>query len=96
MNAGVGANVAKAVFENGQMLLVLPRDEKAYAGAETPDTLRRLLGLPLPMRMNRLNDFLADAIFPLLTSPPRSATSPEVTATSSTATEVTAEAANWS
>ena len=59
VNAGVGANVAKAVFENGQMLLVLPRDEKAYAGTETPDTLRRLLGLPLPMRMNRLNDFLA-------------------------------------
>ncbi len=59
VNAGVGANVAKAVFENGQMLLVLPRDQKAYAGAETPETLRRLLGLPLPMRMNRLNDFLA-------------------------------------
>ena len=59
VNAGVGANIAKAVFENGQMLLVLPKDQKAYAGAETPDTLRRLLGLPLPMRMNRLNDFLA-------------------------------------
>ncbi len=59
VNAGVGANVAKAVFENGQMLLVLPRDQKAYAGAETPETLRRLLGLPLPMRMTRLNDFLA-------------------------------------
>ena len=49
VNAGVGANVAKAVFENGQMLLVLPRDQKAYAGAETPETLRRLLGLPLPI-----------------------------------------------
>lgn len=59
VNAGVGANVAKAVFENGQMLLVLPRDQKAYAGAETPETLRRLLGLPLPMRMTKLNDFLA-------------------------------------
>lgn len=59
VNAGVGANVAKAVFENGQMLLVLPRDQKAYAGAETLETLRRLLGLPLPMRMTKLNDFLA-------------------------------------
>ncbi len=59
VNAGVGANVAKAVFENGQMLLVLPQDQKAYAGAETPETLQRLLGLPLPMRMTRLNDFLA-------------------------------------
>ncbi len=59
VNAGVGANVAKAVFENGQMLLVLPRDQKAYVGAETPETLRRLLGLPLPMRMTKLNDFLA-------------------------------------
>lgn len=59
VNAGVGANIAKAIFENGQMLLVLPKDQKAYAGAESPDTLRRLLGLPLPMRMTRLNDFLA-------------------------------------
>ena len=59
VNAGVGANIAKAIFENGQMLLVLPKDQKAYVGAETPDTLQRLLGLPLPMRMTRLNDFLA-------------------------------------
>ena len=59
VTAGVGANIAKAIFENGQMLLVLPKDQKAYAGAETPETLQKLLGLPLPMRMTRLNDFLA-------------------------------------
>ena len=59
VNAGVGANVAKALFANGRMLLVLPQDQKAYAGEETPENLRALLGLPLPMRMNDLNDFLA-------------------------------------
>lgn len=59
VSAGVGANIAKALFENGQMLLVLPRDQKAYAGAETPETIHMLLGLPLPFRMTRLNDFLA-------------------------------------
>ena len=59
VNAGVGANVAKGLFENGLMLLVLPQDQKAYAGAETPENLQRLLGLPLPMRMDDLNDFLA-------------------------------------
>ena len=59
VNAGVGANVAKVLFENGRMLLVLPQDRKAYAGAETPENLQLLLGLPLPMRMNDLNDFLA-------------------------------------
>ena len=59
VNAGVGANVAKALFANGRMLLVLPQDQKAYSGEETPENLRALLGLPLPMRMNDLNDFLA-------------------------------------
>lgn len=59
VSAGVGAGVASAVFENGRMLLVLPRDQKAYAGDETPENVRALLGLPLPLRMNRLNDFLA-------------------------------------
>ncbi|HJD96202.1 hypothetical protein [Mailhella massiliensis] len=59
VNAGVGANVAKALFDNGRMLVVLPRDQKAYAGVETAENLRRLLGLPLPFSMNRLNDFLA-------------------------------------
>ena len=69
VNAGVGANVAKALFENGRMLLVLPRDEKAYAGVESPENLRRLLGLPLPFRMSRLNDFLAGRYLSALDAP---------------------------
>ena len=69
VNAGVGANVAKALFENGRMLLVLPRDEKAYVGMESTDNLRRLLGLPLPLRMSRLNDFLAGRYLAALDSP---------------------------
>lgn len=59
VNAGVGATVAKALFDNGRMLVVLPRDQKAYTGMESTENLRRLMGLPLPFSMNRLNDFLA-------------------------------------
>ena len=69
VNAGVGANVAKALFENGRMLLVLPRDGKAYAGVESAENLRRLLGLPLPLRMSRLNDLLAGRYLAALDAP---------------------------
>ena len=59
VNAGVGANVAKALFDNGRMLVVLPRDGKAYTGVESAENIRRLMGLSLPFSMNALNDFLA-------------------------------------
>ena len=69
INAGVGANVAKGLFENGRVLLVFPRDEKAYVGMESAENLRRLLGLPLPMRMTRLNDLLAGRYLSALDGP---------------------------
>lgn len=71
VNAGVGANVANALFANRRMLLLLPREQKAYTGEDSPFTLRRLIGLPLPLRMANLNELLAGRYFQALglTSP---------------------------
>lgn len=78
VNAGVGTNIAKAIFENGNMLIILPQDHHAYAGVENEKNLRSLLGLPLPFRMAGLNDFLAGRYLSALAYPvPENAASAE-------------------
>ncbi|WP_298068207.1 hypothetical protein [uncultured Mailhella sp.] len=66
VNAGTGTNVANMLFEQGRMLLFLPREGKAYEGLETEENMRRIMGLALPMSMNDLNDFLAGGVLPAL------------------------------
>ena len=66
VNAGVGANVAKVLFAQGRMLLVLPQEGRAYEGLESKENLYKIIGLSLPMRMEDLNNFLAGGILPAL------------------------------
>lgn len=59
ISAGLGVNVAKALFKDGQMLLLAPQEKSAYIGRESEENIAALLGLSLPMNMARLEDLLA-------------------------------------
>ncbi len=63
VNAGAGANVANILFDAGRMLLVLPREGKAYEGLENEENIRKIMGMALPMSITELNDFLAGGTF---------------------------------
>ena len=59
VSAGLGVTIAKALFIDGRMVIIIPQEKNAYLGQETAQNIAVLLGLPLPMSMQRLNDFLA-------------------------------------
>lgn len=58
VQAGVGTTVAKALADNGRVLLFLPEDGKAYVGTDEPDKALRSLGLPLPLGLADMAAFL--------------------------------------
>ena len=59
ISAGIGVTFAKALFSDRHMTIVIPQEKNAFIGRETEQNISALLGLPLPMSMERLNDFLA-------------------------------------
>lgn len=69
ISAGLGTSVGRMLFAGNDMLLLLPRDKRAFVGTASQDNLRRLLGMPLPMTMQALNDFLAGRLTVALDSP---------------------------
>lgn len=58
IQAGVGATAAKAQVSDGTLLLYLPQDNKAYSGTDHPDKALTRIGMPLPLSLRQLSDFL--------------------------------------
>ncbi|MCH5278057.1 MAG: hypothetical protein J1E80_09555 [Desulfovibrionaceae bacterium] len=58
VQAGAGPTVAKVLAVNGQLLLFLPEDHKAYTGEDDPDKALLRLGLPLPLGLADMAAFL--------------------------------------
>lgn len=58
IQAGVGVTVAKAQVADGTLLLFLPQDNKAYNGTDHPDKALTRIGIPLPLSLRQLSDFL--------------------------------------
>jgi len=69
VSAGVGAVIAEAMFDDSGMLLILPRDGKAYIGSDSPENISRILGFAFPFKVSRLKDYLSGAYYAALDEP---------------------------
>jgi len=69
IGAGIGGSVGKMRFADGRMTLILPKEGRIYVGSSSDWNLQKLLGLSLPLGVQKLNDFLAGRLFSALDAP---------------------------
>lgn len=69
VGTAAGATLGSLLFKNGQMLLVLPQEQRAYVGEASKRNLRRMLSLPLPFDMQGLLDVLDGRLYSALDAP---------------------------
>lgn len=69
VSAGVGSVIAEAMFNDSGMLIILPREGKAYVGKDSPENISRILGFSFPFKISRLKEYLDGDYFTALESP---------------------------